>query len=142
MLSRSDFNTGQNMITGRCGERNFFLGPSRSFSCGTLIVETKHSSATFTTPEWQATARGNFAYGRLAGPEHRIDLSLRATAPVTLGQTHGAASPSRLAPRVAAQPPLAASPSVTRASHTRLAHSSLSFFIGPILPPPPLTTTT
>ena len=35
MLSRSDFNTGQNMITGRCGERNFFLGPSRSFSCGT-----------------------------------------------------------------------------------------------------------
>ena len=97
MLSRSDFNTGKNMITGRCGERNFFLGPSRSFSCGTLIVETKHSSATFTTPEWQATARGNFAYGRIAGPEHRIDLSLRATAPVMRSATARGACPTWIA---------------------------------------------
>ena len=117
MLSRSEFNTGKNMITGLCGERNFFLSPGRSYSCGTLIVETKHASATFTTPEWQGTARGNHVYRRIAGPEHRIDLSLRATAPVAIGQTHGAAKPLRRHSVAACSCPPA-----PRASRTRLAH--------------------
>ena len=46
----NDFNTGKNMITGFCGKRPFFLGPMKSFSCGNLVIQTKHSSATVTTP--------------------------------------------------------------------------------------------
>jgi len=35
------------MLTGFCGKRAFFLGPMRSFSCGNLVIQTKHSSATY-----------------------------------------------------------------------------------------------
>ena len=88
------YNTGKNMITGFCGKRPFFLGAGKTRSCGNLVVQAKHSSATFTTPEWQATVRGNYVYGHLAGPWHRLDVSLRAVgdAKLALGQTHGALS--------------------------------------------------
>ena len=94
--SRSDFNTGQNMITGRCGLRRFFLGPMRSFSCGNLVIQVKHSSATFTTPEWQSTVRGNYVYDHLAGPTHRLDVSSRTVGSMMIapGQTHGAPTKS------------------------------------------------
>ena len=80
------------MITGQCGLRRFFLGPMRSFSCGNLVIQVKHSSATFTTPEWQSTVRGNYVYDHLAGPTHRLDVSLRTVGSMMLapGQTHGA----------------------------------------------------
>ena len=39
------YNTGLNMVTGFCGKRAFFLGPGRSRSCGNLVVQVKHSSA-------------------------------------------------------------------------------------------------
>ena len=82
------------MITGFCGKRPFFLGAGKTRSCGNLVVQAKHSSATFTTPDWQATVRGNYVYGHLAGPWHRLDVSLRAVgdAKLALGQTHGALS--------------------------------------------------
>jgi len=88
------YNTGLNMVTGFCGKRAFFLGPGRSRSCGNLVVQVKHSSATFTTPEWQATVRGNHVFGHLAGPMHRLDVSLRAVGGAKLAprQTHGALS--------------------------------------------------
>ena len=84
------------MLTGFCGERAFFLGPMRSFSCGIMIIQTKHSSATFTTPEWQSTVRGNYVYDHLAGPTHRLDVSLRTVGSMMLapGQTHGAPTES------------------------------------------------
>ena len=91
LMSHSEYNTGPNMITGLCGERTFFLGPGRSYSCGTLIVQTKYASATFTTSEWQSTVRGNHVYDRLSGPMHRLDVSLRANKRVAAGTTHGAA---------------------------------------------------
>ena len=91
-LFHSDFNTGFNMLTGFCGKRAFFLGPMRSFSCGNLVIQTKHSSATMTTPEWQSTVRGNWVYDHLDGPTHRLDVSLRTVGSMMLapGQTHGA----------------------------------------------------
>ena len=88
------------MLTGFCGKLAFFLGPMRSFSCGNMIIQTKHSSATFTTPEWQSTVRGNYVYDHLAGPTHRLDVSLRTVGSMMLapGQTHGAPTHACAAP--------------------------------------------
>jgi len=124
----NDFNTGKNMITGFCGKRPFFLGPMKSFSCGNLVIQVKHSSATFTTPEWQSTVRGNFVYDNLAGPTHRLDVSLRAVGSgmVAPGQTHGAA-PLRSAPPP--RPPLLTPGPVCvpcRPSRTELLHARAS----------------
>ena len=38
----------------------------------------RFSSATFSNGEWGFTARGNWVYDRISGPEHRLDLSFRA----------------------------------------------------------------
>ena len=67
-----------NMITGFCGKRPFFLAAGKTRSCGNLVIQVKHSSATFTTPEWQSTVRCNQVYDRLWGAKHRLDVSLRA----------------------------------------------------------------
>ncbi|EOD39303.1 hypothetical protein EMIHUDRAFT_122056 [Emiliania huxleyi CCMP1516] len=87
----NDYNTGMNMITGFCGKRPFFLAAGKTRSCGNLVIQVKHSSATFTTPEWQSTVRGNQVYDRLWGAKHRLDVSLRAIdgRMVAPGQTHG-----------------------------------------------------
>ena len=75
------------MLTGFCGKLAFFLGPMRSFSCGNMIIQT---------PEWQSTVRGNYVYDHLAGPTHRLDVSLRTVGSMMLapGQTHGAPTES------------------------------------------------
>ena len=124
----NDYNTGMNMITGFCGKRPFFLAAGKTRSCGNLVIQVKHSSATFTTPEWQSTVRGNFVYDNLAGPTHRLDVSLRAVGSgmVAPGQTHGAA-PLRSAPPP--RPPLLTPGPVCvpcRPSRTELLHARAS----------------
>ena len=109
----NDYNTGMNMITGFCGKRPFFLAAGKTRSCGNLVIQVKHSSATFTTPEWQSTVRGNQVYDRLWGAKHRLDVSLRAIdgRMVAPGQTHGAKVPllsrSWICPRLRSLSPLA-----------------------------------
>ena len=66
------------MINGSCGGGHFFLGTGNSKKCEEILIEVRFSSAEFTVGDWASVVRGNWVYDRIAGPAHRLDVSLRA----------------------------------------------------------------
>ena len=98
---RSEYNTGFNMITGKCGGGDFFLGVGASKRCEEMLIAVRFSSAEFTIGDWTAVVRGNWVYDRISGPAHRLDLSLRARGGVAarhlphgiIGQAFASAEP-------------------------------------------------
>ena len=75
----NDFNTGWAFVQGSCGGANFTRGlGSPKKVCGGLTVKTTFSGASFTVGNWTLTVHGNYVYGRISGPQHRLDLAFKA----------------------------------------------------------------
>ena len=75
----NDFNTGWAFVQGSCGGANFTRGlGSPKKTCGRLTVKTTFSGASFTVGNWTLTVHGNYVYGRISGPQHRLDLAFKA----------------------------------------------------------------
>ena len=53
-------------------------GTTGSKKCFELAMAIRHSSATFTMPDWTVGVAANYVYDRLAGPAHRLDVSFHA----------------------------------------------------------------
>ena len=89
------------MINGSCGGGHFFLGTGNSKKCEEMLIEVRFSSAEFTVGDWASVVRGNWVYDRIAGPAHRLDVSLRARGGVAarhlphglVGQSFASAAP-------------------------------------------------
>ncbi|EOD22068.1 hypothetical protein EMIHUDRAFT_240589 [Emiliania huxleyi CCMP1516] len=97
----NEYNTGFNMITGKCGGGDFFLGIGASKRCEEMLIAVRFSSAEFTIGDWTVVVRGNWVYERISGPAHRLDISLRARGGVAarhlphgiIGQAFASAEP-------------------------------------------------
>ena len=64
---------------GSCGGTNFTRGlGSAKKTCGGLTIKTSFSGASFTVGDWTLTVHGNYVYGRISGPQHRLDLAFKA----------------------------------------------------------------
>lgn len=89
----NEFNTGWQVVNGTCGKTKqtaFSLGMGDSRNCEELSIKLAYSGATFSIRNWVITVRGNYVYGHVTGPHHRIDLTLgaRGDAPA-LSLPHG-----------------------------------------------------
>ena len=72
----NEFNTGWHVVNGTCGYHSTYtLGMGETKACEELSVRLKFSSAVFSVRGWVIRIRGNYVYGRLSGPEHRLDVT-------------------------------------------------------------------
>ena len=87
----NEFNTGWRVINGTCGAKGkFVLGMGDTRSCEDLKVRLGFSTGTFTFGQWLVKVQGNFVYGHMKGPAHRLDLSFRGRGDVAERQLpHG-----------------------------------------------------
>ena len=74
-------NWGWRMLNGTCGGRLFTLGPMSHRGCEQTQIHTNYSSADITTPEWEIVIRVREVFGRVSGPEHRLDVSMKPRVP-------------------------------------------------------------
>lgn len=95
-------NTGWAVVNGTCGGRRFVFGMAGAKRCEELALSMRYSSARFALRGWTATVRGNKVYSWVAGPKHRLDVSLGADEGVAgrdlphgiIGQSFGSAKPT------------------------------------------------
>ena len=64
-----DFNTGWAFVQGSCGT---------NFTRGLGQRKEDLRGASFTVGDWTLTVHGNYVYGRISGPQHRLDLAFKA----------------------------------------------------------------
>ena len=71
-------NMGWEVVRGNCAGRTFKFGKNGYKGCFELEMRMGISSAIFTLRNWTVNVHGNFVYGWVSGPKHRIDVSLSA----------------------------------------------------------------
>jgi len=64
------------MVNGTCGGNPFTLGPMAHKVCDQTQVHTDSSSVNISTPEWELGIRVRQVFGRVSGPQHRLDVIL------------------------------------------------------------------
>lgn len=73
-------NWGWRAVSGSCARAlrvvPFNLGPHSEKNCDELAVKMELSSILLTTPEWLVKVIGQPVYDRVAGPEHRLDITI------------------------------------------------------------------
>ena len=69
-------NWGGRMVNGTCGGSPFTLGPMAGKVCEQTHVHTNSSSVNISTPEWELGIRVRQVFGRVSGPQHRLDVSM------------------------------------------------------------------
>ena len=69
-------NWGWRMVNGTCGGNPFTLGPLAHKVCQQTHVHTNCSSVIISTPEWKIGIRVRQVFGRVSGPQHRLDVSM------------------------------------------------------------------
>jgi hypothetical protein len=74
-------NWGWRMLNGTCGGKPFTLGPMQQKVCEQTLIRTNYSSANIATPEWRIDIRVRQVFGRVSGPEHRLDVSMTPLLP-------------------------------------------------------------
>ena len=75
----NEFNTGWRVVNGSCGYNSVFtLAMGEYKACEELEVRVRFSSATFSVRGWVLRVRGNYVFGHISGPTHRLDLTLSA----------------------------------------------------------------
>ena len=77
-------------VTARCGNEVRNLGPHQAFTCGGSSVAMDYSTATIVASGgWEAFVSGNYIYGHIAGPSHRLDVTFASMHPERAGQFAG-----------------------------------------------------
>jgi len=76
-------------VNGTCGGHPFKLGKGGARVCDALAMEVDMASATFALRDWTVTVAGNHVYDRVAGTQHRLDLSFRCGAVGAATAPHG-----------------------------------------------------
>jgi len=69
-------NWGWRMVNGTCGGNPFTLGPMARKICEQTHVHTNSSSVNISTPEWELGIRVRQVFGRVSGPQRRLDVSM------------------------------------------------------------------
>ena len=69
-------NWGWRIVNGTCGGNLFTLGPIARKVCKQTQVHTNLSSVNISTPEWEIGIRVRQVFGRVSGPQHRLDVSM------------------------------------------------------------------
>ena len=73
----NEFNTGPNFVNGTCGGGPFFLGMGEGRSCEEFSMKVGFSSVVFRVDGWTFTVLGNWVYGSISGPTHRLDVTFK-----------------------------------------------------------------
>ena len=70
----NEFNTGPNFVNGTCGGGPFFLGMGEGRSCEEFSMKVGYSSVVFRVDGWTFKVLGNWVYGSISGPTHRLTV--------------------------------------------------------------------
>ena len=73
----NEFNTGPNIVNGTCGGGPFFLGMGEGRSCEEFSMKVGYSSVVLKIDGWTFKVLGNWVYGSISGPAHRLDLAIK-----------------------------------------------------------------
>ena len=73
----NEFNTGTNIVNGTCGGGPFFLGTGEGRWCEEVSMKVGYSSVTFKIDGWVFKVLGNWVFGSISGPTHRLDLTIK-----------------------------------------------------------------
>ena len=73
----NEFNTGPNFVNGTCGGGPFFLGMGEGRSCEEFSMKVGYSSVVFRVDGWTFKVLGNWIYGSMSGPTHRLDVTFK-----------------------------------------------------------------
>ena len=75
----NEFNTGWKVVNGTCGFfGTFVVGLGHSRTCEEFSVALGFSTGTFAFGNsWAVKVSSNSVYGRVSGPAHRLDVSIR-----------------------------------------------------------------
>ena len=71
----NEFNTGNNIVNGTCGGGPFFLGMGEGRSCEEFSMKVGYSSVVLKIDGWTFKVLGNWVYGSISGPTHRLDVT-------------------------------------------------------------------
>jgi len=69
-------NWGWRLVNGTCGGHAFKLGSGGWRRCEELVISVDHASAAFVLGNWSVSVQGNFVFGLVRGPAHRLDVVL------------------------------------------------------------------